>query len=495
MISFFGLASIGENGKITGIMQNKFDQGASPWEWLRPPTGNMRAPAVLFATRALLDSLDARVIEQLENIATLPGIVNAAYAMPDAHQGYGFPIGGVAAFDPAQGGIISAGGVGFDIACGVRTLLTGIPAADIQARRENLADALAAAVPAGVASRGAIRLNPAEMEAMLTRGAAWAVRQGYGTAADLPRIESGGIIAEADPDKVSPQARWRQQDEMGTLGSGNHYLEVQRVAEIYDREIAAAFGLREQMAVVSIHCGSRGLGHQVATDYAERMGLAAARHGLRLPDRELACAPIDSPEGRDYLGAMRAAANCALANRQIITALVRGVFQRLFNLSNLPLLFDVSHNFCQVEEHPAGKTRRKLYVHRKGATCARAPGHPDLPPEFQSAGQPVLVGGSMGSSSYVLAGAPGNAARAFASACHGAGRRMSRSQARKQWRGPEIVRQLARQGIATRGQSNAGMAEEAPGAYKNIEAVIAATVSAGLARRVARLEPLLCVKG
>ncbi len=476
-------------------MRTGFEPGVSPCEWILPPAGEMSVPAVIFATRHLLDNLDARVVEQLTNIATLPGIVTAAFAMPDAHQGYGFPIGGVAAFDPRQGGVVSAGGVGFDIACGVRTLLTGLAVSDVMAHRESLGAALAAAVPAGVASRGHISLNAAEMDGMLAGGAAWAVRRGHGERRDLERIESHGVVPDADPAMISPHARKRQQDEMGTLGSGNHYLEVQRVAEIFDQNAAAAFGLRPQMAVVSIHCGSRGLGHQVATEYSQLMLAAGRRHGLRLPDRELACAPVDSREGRDYLGAMRAAANCALANRQIITALVRRVFQRMFPGEELPLLYDVSHNFCQAETFTDGGARRELYVHRKGATRARAPGHPDLPPEFQAVGQPVLVGGSMGSSSYVLAGAPGNETIAFASACHGAGRRMSRSQARKQWRGAEVARELARMGIAALGQSQAGLAEEAPGAYKNIEDVVEATAGAGLVRRVARLEPILCVKG
>lgn len=470
--------------------------GPHPCTWQRKPTGGMRVPTVLFATRQLIKSLDAQVIKQIENVATLPGIVNAAYAMPDAHQGYGFPIGGVAAFDPHQGGVVSAGGVGFDIACGVRTLLSDLDATELQSNAGQLVQALADAVPAGLASRGAIQqLTEPEMEAMLTGGAAWAVRQGYGADADLRRIESGGTIPDADPDKVSVVARRRQADAMGTLGSGNHYLEVQRVAEIYDARAAAAFGLREQMAVVSIHCGSRGLGHQVATEYAERMRRAAPRYGLQLPDPELACAPIKSPDGQAYLGAMRAAANCALANRQIITALVRQVFQRMFRNENLPLLYDVSHNLCQAETFKIDGVQRELYVHRKGATRALPPGHRNLPKEFKAVGQPVLVGGSMGTSSYVLAGAAGNEKLAFSSACHGAGRRLSRTQARKQWRGAEVLSELARMGITALGHSKAGLAEEAPGAYKNIEDVVEAATNVGLVIRVARTEPILCLKG
>jgi tRNA-splicing ligase RtcB len=468
----------------------------SETEWRYPPRGNMRVPAVLFATADLIAEMDDKVQAQVTNVATLPGIVAASYAMPDAHWGYGFPIGGVAAFAPEEGGIISAGGVGFDISCGVRTLLSGLTRADIQPVKEKLADALAARIPAGVGSTGALHLGEAEMEDMLRGGAAWATKRGYGTDADLERTEELGIMAGALPEHVSPKARRRQQDEMGTLGSGNHYLEVQRVAAIYDAEAATAFGLGLDDIVVSLHCGSRGLGHQIGTEFLARMTTAARDHGILLPDRELACAPLDSDIGQEYLGAMRAAVNCALANRQIITHLVRSVFAEVLPQAQLTLLYDVSHNTCKEERHMVDGVERRLFVHRKGATRAFGPGHPDLPGDLRDVGQPVLIGGSMGTQSYVLTGVgTAQTERAFASACHGAGRRMSRHQALKQWRGQAVVDELAGRGVLIRSPSWRGVAEEAPGAYKDVGAVVDAADHAGLARKVARLEPMVCVKG
>jgi tRNA-splicing ligase RtcB len=415
--------------------------------------------------------------------------------MPDAHWGYGFPIGGVAAFDADKNGVISAGGVGFDISCGVRTLLTNLSAEDLQPAKERLADALFRTVPAGLGSRGKLSLNRKEMDAMLTGGARWAVAQGYGRKEDLQRVEEGGCIAGARSDEVSDHAKKRQQDEMGTLGSGNHYLEVQRVADIFEEPIALAYGLRQGDVVLSIHCGSRGLGHQIGTEFLTRMAASASQYGLALPDRELACAPINSPVGETYLGAMRAAINCALANRQIITHLVRQAFNEVFPHEELPLLYDVSHNTCKVEEHVLDGRRAKLFVHRKGATRAFGPGHPAIPEPFRAVGQPVLIGGTMGTASYVLAGTAKGMELAFGSACHGAGRAMSRHQALRQWRGSEIVQGLAGRGVLIRSRSMRGIAEEAPGAYKDVKAVVEAANEAGLARLVARLEPLICVKG
>ena len=470
-------------------------QRISATEWRAEPRPGMRVPAILFATAELVADMEEKVHTQMVNVATLPGIVGASYAMPDAHWGYGFPIGGVAAFDPEEGGVVSGGGVGFDISCGVRTLLTGLPAAAIEEQKSRLADYLADTVPAGLGSTGKIRLSGMEMEEMLRGGAAWAVQQGYGETADLARIEEQGCMRGAEPAQVSERARKRQQDELGTLGSGNHYLEVQRVVETFDAELAEAFGLVIGQVVVSIHCGSRGLGHQIGTEFLGRMAAEAGAHGISLPDRELACAPIESRLGQNYLGAMRAAINCALANRQIITYLVRKVFASLFPQANLPLLYDVSHNTCKVEEHRVQGAVRRLYVHRKGATRAFGPGHPDLPPALRPWGQPVLIGGSMGTVSYVLAGTSQGMQRAFGSACHGAGRRMSRHQATRQWHGREIVRELAARGILIRTPSWRGVAEEAPGAYKDVTAVVDAADQAGLARKVARLEPMVCVKG
>ncbi len=470
-------------------------QRVSEFEWRLEATGAMHVPARIFADRELLEGMDDKVAEQLANVASLPGVVDAVYAMPDAHWGYGFPIGGVAAFDAARGGVVSAGGVGFDISCGVRTLTTTLRPADVRAVQADLAHELGRAVPAGVGSTGRIRLTDEELDAMLTGGARWAVAQGYGREQDLGRIEAQGWHPDAQPAAISPRARHRQRDEMGTLGSGNHYLEVQLVTEVLHPGIAAAFGLALDQVVITIHCGSRGLGHQIGTDYLAQMVTAAPGFGLKLPDRELACAPIESELGQAYLGAMRAAANCALANRQIITHLVRTAFASFFPGESLPLLYDVSHNFCAEEQHLAGGRRRRLYVHRKGATRACGPGHTDLPPEFAATGQPVLIGGSMGTASYVLAGAECGEALALGSACHGAGRAMSRHAATRRWRGRQLVDELAARGITIISPSMRGVAEEAPGAYKPVERVVEVAEQAGLARRVARLEPLIVVKG
>ncbi|MFZ5776274.1 MAG: RtcB family protein [Thermodesulfobacteriota bacterium] len=464
--------------------------------WEVRPFGKMRVPAVLFASRRLIEEMDDKVFEQITNVATLPGIVTAAYAMPDAHWGYGFPIGGVAGFDADEGGVISAGGVGFDISCGVRTLRTGLSASEILACQRELARVLERVIPAGVGSTGTLRLNDREMDAMLLGGARWAIKQGFGREEDLAHIEEQGVMAGADPGEVSPQARKRQRDEMGTLGSGNHYLEIQRVAEIHDPETAAAFGLAIGDALVSIHCGSRGLGHQIGTEFLKRMAIAAPRHHIALPDRELACAPLSSRDGRAYLGAMRAAINCALANRQILTHLTRNAFAELLPHADLSLLYDVSHNTCKEEEHLVGSEKRRIFVHRKGATRSLGPGHPELPAAFREVGQPVLIGGTMGTASYILAGtATASEARAFGSACHGAGRAMSRHMALKRWKGRQLVDELASQGIVIAGPSLRGIAEEAPGAYKPVDEVVQAAHQAGLARMVARVEPLVCLKG
>jgi tRNA-splicing ligase RtcB (3'-phosphate/5'-hydroxy nucleic acid ligase) len=471
----------------------RFDR-VSDTEWRIEPHGDMRVAAVLFADEMLIRAMDDKVYEQLTNVATLPGIVDAAYAMPDAHWGYGFPIGGVAAFD-ADTGVICAGGVGFDISCGVRTLLTGIAAEDIQRHQQALADVLFDHIPAGLGSTGAITLDSLQMDAMLVGGARWAVDAGYGAADDLARIEEAGCMVGAEPVCVSERAKERQRREMGTLGSGNHYLEVQRIDELFDTETAAAFGLVAGEVVVTIHCGSRGLGHQIGTEFLREMAVAAPAAGIHLPDRELACAPIRSELGQRYLGAMRAAINCALANRQMICHLTRQVFQRFHPGRTLPLLFDVSHNTCKQERHRRDDSAGDLYVHRKGATRAFGPGHPSLPEPLQRHGQPVLIGGSMGTASYVLAGTAESEQKAFSSACHGAGRAMSRRAASRHWRGQALVDELARRGIAIRSPSLRGIAEEAPLAYKDVAAVVDCAHHAGLARKVARLTPMICIKG
>jgi tRNA-splicing ligase RtcB len=463
--------------------------------WRIRPTGKMKVPAIIYATEQLIRDMDSKVYEQITNVATLPGICKAAYAMPDAHWGYGFPIGGVAAFDPREGGVISAGGVGFDISCGVRLLRTGLRVGDVEAVKEDLAEALFRKVPAGVGSTGKIHLTPREMEDMLLGGAQWAVGRGFGRPQDLERTEERGRMAGAQPEHVSDKAKKRQMDEMGTLGSGNHYLEVQRVAEVYDERAAGIYGLQEGDATVLIHCGSRGLGHQIGTDYLKSMVSAAPRYGIALPDRELACVPIRSPIGEEYLGAMRAGINCALANRQIITHLVREAFAESLPHAGLDLLYDVSHNTCKEEEHGVDGKRRRLFVHRKGATRAFGPDHPDLPAALRDVGQPVLIGGTMGTCSYVLAGTTESMDLAFGSACHGAGRAMSRHAALKRWHARQIIDELAGRGILIRAHSYRDVAEEAPGAYKDVSAVVDAAHLAGLARKVAKLVPLIVVKG
>jgi tRNA-splicing ligase RtcB len=453
----------------------------------------MRVPAVIYADENLIRDMDDKVFEQAVNVAKLPGIVQASYAMPDAHWGYGFPIGGVAAFDPEQGGVVSAGGVGFDISCGVRTMLTGLKVADIVPVQRPLAESLFRQIPAGVGSKGTITLDAIDMDAMLNGGAHWAVARGWGELRDLERIEENGRMAGAKPEYVSERAKKRQRREMGTLGSGNHYLEVQAVAEIFDATVADAFGLAQDDVVVTIHCGSRGLGHQIGTEFLKEMVVIAQASGITLPDRELACAPIHSEVGQRYLGAMRAGINCALANREILGHFARRIFEHYFPDGKLDLLFDVSHNTCKVEPHAADGKRHDLFVHRKGATRAFGPGHESLPEALRAVGQPVLIGGSMGTGSYVLVGEATSEQKAFSSACHGAGRALSRHAALKHWSGRKIVDDLAAQGVLIRSPSTRGVAEEAPGAYKDVGAVVAAAEHAGLARRVARLRPLICI--
>jgi tRNA-splicing ligase RtcB (3'-phosphate/5'-hydroxy nucleic acid ligase) len=466
-----------------------------PTTWRIEPAGPMRVPAIIYADEDLIRDMDDKVYEQAANVAMLPGIIQASYAMPDAHWGYGFPIGGVAAFDPDRGGVISAGGVGFDISCGVRSMLTGLTTADILPVQSALAHSLYQEIPAGVGSRGAITLDAGNMDAMLSGGARWAIERGFGETRDLERIEEQGCTAGARPECVSDRAKERQRREMGTLGSGNHYLEIQTVAQIHDAAVAAAFGLAQDGVVATIHCGSRGLGHQIGTEFLKEMVVTAESEGIALPDRELACAPINSGVGQRYLGAMRAAVNCALANREILGHYTRRVFAHFFPDCDLRLLFDVSHNTCKVEAHMINGRRHDLFVHRKGATRAFGPGHESLPAELRGAGQPVLIGGSMGTGSYILVGDATSEQKAFSSACHGAGRAMSRHAALKQWNGRKIIDDLAAAGVVVRSPSPRGVAEEAPGAYKDVDAVVAAAEHAGLARRVARLRPLICVKG
>ncbi len=467
----------------------------APWRWRIERTGDMRVPGLVFASRELLPEAAAdQSLQQVVNVATLPGIVSASYAMPDVHWGYGFPIGGVAATDVEDGGVVSPGGVGFDISCGVRLLLSSLDRTEFLPMLPALMDELARLVPKGMGRGAAWELTgDAELIRILKGGARYAVERGHGTARDLERCEDGGELAGADPAAVSERALLRGLHQVGSLGSGNHFLEVQTVDQIFDGPIAEAFGLHLGQVCVMIHSGSRGLGHQICTDHVRRMETAMARYGIRVPDRQLACAPVRSPEGEEYLAAMAAAANYGRANRQLLSVAARSAFQRAAGTDRLDLLYDVSHNLAKLETHPVDGRPRLLCVHRKGATRALPPGHPDVPPDLIGYGQPVLVPGSMGTASYVLVGERGG--EAFHSTCHGAGRSMSRTAARRRVSGGELRRQMAALGVEVRAGSDRGLAEEAPFSYKDVDAVVETVERAGLARRVARLVPVGVVKG
>lgn len=467
----------------------------TPVRWRIDRKGAMRVPGVVFASRALLPDVVAdRSLLQVRNVATLPGIVRASYAMPDVHWGYGFPIGGVAATDVERGGVVSPGGVGFDISCGVRLLTSPLALSDLAGRLPVLMDELDRRIPRGL-GRGAVwhLRDSDELAAVLRGGAGYAVACGYGVPDDLRHCEDGGAVPDADIDAVSERALQRGMAQVGSLGSGNHFLEVQVIDRVDDPTAAAAMGIHQGMVAVMIHCGSRGLGHQICSDHVRAMQAAMGRHNIRVPDPQLACAPVESAEGRAYLGAMAAAANYGRANRQLLTVAVRRAFETVLGTSDLALLYDVSHNLAKLEPHPVDGRTRLLCVHRKGATRALPPGHPELPDDLRATGQPVLVPGSMGTASYVLVGV--ETAGAFHSTCHGAGRAMSRHAAARRARGADLRRQLADAGIAVRAPSDRGLAEEAPFSYKDVDEVVATCERAGLARRVARLRPLGVVKG
>ncbi|HEU4975666.1 MAG TPA: RtcB family protein [Baekduia sp.] len=466
------------------------------WEIPAGARSDMRVPARVFADAELLEQIAAdRSLEQLQNVATLPGIREAALAMPDIHQGYGFPVGGVAATEP-PGGVISPGGVGYDINCGVRLLALPLTAAELGGRAEALVHEISRSVPVGTGhGRGGLRLDGRRLDRVLAHGPrALLDDHGIGTADDVEHTESRGCLAGAEPAAVSERARTRGADQLGTLGSGNHFLELQRVARVADAVTAEAFGLREDQVTVLIHSGSRGLGHQVCTDHVRRMDAVLRRYGITLPDRQLACAPLSSPEAGAYLAAMAAAANFAWANRATLAHRVRESIARVLGdavARGTRQVYDVAHNVAKLEEHHG----RRLCVHRKGATRAFPPGHPDVPAAYRDAGQPVFIPGSMGTSSFVLAGRPGAMERSFGTTCHGAGRRMSRTGAKRQITGAQLRRGLEAQGIVVRCPSNAGLAEEAPFAYKDVERVVGVVERAGLAATVAQLVPLGVVKG
>jgi tRNA-splicing ligase RtcB len=473
----------------------------SDYEWEIPQSfhGDMRGPVRIFSTRALLEQiLGDKSLEQAVNASTLPGLVGAVVVMPDMHQGYGFPIGGVAATQFPRG-VISPGAIGYDINCGVRLLASSIELEAVLPQLDRLATLLNQYCPSGVGVKGVVHVNVPELERLMRAGSRWALKNGYACENDIARTEENGCLEGADPAKVSERAKARGLDQIGSMGAGNHFVEVDVVEAVLDPETAAVFGLREGCLAVQIHCGSRGLGHQVCTDYVQEFQSVVHRYGIELPDRELVCAPMDSPEGQAYLGAMRAAANFAFVNRQILAHSARRAFEETFagKLKNWQLtqVYDICHNMGKVETHAVDGKQVKVCVHRKGATRAFGPGTPGLPPEYKQTGQPVLVPGSMGTASWVLVGTETSMLRSWGSSCHGAGRTMSRSRAKHDIRGDNLRRELEGRGIKVRAGSMSGLAEEAPSAYKDVDAVVETVVAVGIARKVARLRPLAVVKG
>ena len=457
----------------------------------------MRVPARILASEALLDNImEDRSLVQLVNVASLPGIQTASWVMPDVHEGYGFPIGGVAA-TLYPDGAISPGGIGYDINCGVRLLTSDKTMAEVQDKLEQLSEELYKHVPSGMGKGGSIKLSSRQMHEVLKEGARWAVRNGYGHEDDLNFIESRGTLEQADPRLVSERAKKRGADQLGTIGSGNHFVEVDRVEEIYDEEIARAFGLFPDQIVILIHTGSRGLGHQVATDNIKTIMQAMPAYDIEVPDRELACVPFNSKEGQDYYKAMCAAANYAWCNREVISWEIRNAWKQVFGNQDSPLklMYDVAHNIAKIEEHKVNGESKKVIVHRKGATRAFGPGAEELPQEYREYGQPVLSPGSMGTCSYVLAGAAGSMDLTFGSCCHGAGRRLSRTAAKKQVNAPVLKAQLKDEGIYVQAGSFRGIAEEAPIAYKDVNEVVNTVDSSGIVNKVAKLRPLAVVKG
>ena len=472
------------------------------WRWRIPKEykPGMRVDGVLYASEELLEGIRKdQAAEQVVNVATLPGIQKASLAMPDAHWGYGFPIGGVAATDPAQGGVVSPGGVGYDINCGVRLLRTDLEERDVKPRLESLVDILFNEVPCGVGVGGALRLSPRDERAVLADGSRHVVAKGYGWREDLEATEAHGCIADNDPDQVSPRALERGRDQCGTLGAGNHFVEIQIVDTVFDEKVAGALGLAKGLVTLMIHCGSRGLGHQVCDDFLRAMRRCPEKYGISLPDRQLVCAPVESPEGRAYLQAMRCAANYAWANRQVLTHYVRRALERFTGKAaeelHAQLVYDVAHNIAKIEEHELDGRRVRLCVHRKGATRAFPAGHPELAERFREIGQPVLIPGDMGTHSYVLVGTEAAMRETFGSTCHGAGRAMSRHEAIRRARGRSIAQELAARGIIARARSREGLAEEQPEAYKDVDAVVEVVHGAGLARKVCRMRPVGVVKG
>jgi len=471
------------------------------FEWEIPITarGDMRVPVRLFASERLLKAVGGDAsLEQAINASTLPGVVGEVLVMPDVHQGYGFPIGGVAATE-LPSGVISPGAIGYDINCGVRLLASRVERGEAKGALDDLASALDAACPSGVGKGGRLRLDLRELERACCEGGEWAHKEGYGTESDVARTEESGFLEGADFSSVSNRARERGRPQMGTLGAGNHFIEVEVVEEVFDEEAARVMGLEEGCLTVMIHCGSRGFGHQICTDYVKSFQKAVKRYGISLPDRELVCAPLDSPEGQAYEAAMRCAANYAFANRQVLAHFARDAFSKALRgrapNTHLHQVYDIAHNMGKTEEHVIDGKKRRVCVHRKGATRAFGPGFQGLPPEYRAIGQPVLVPGSMGTASWVLVGTEKSMERSLGSCCHGAGRTMSRRKAKRSINGGELRRELEEQGIKVRAGSMPGLAEEAPQAYKDVDAVVEAVVGAGIAKKVARLRPVAVIKG
>jgi tRNA-splicing ligase RtcB (3'-phosphate/5'-hydroxy nucleic acid ligase) len=460
---------------------------------------DMRVPARFYADEALLDmAMDDKSLEQLVNTTTLPGVVKYTLAMPDIHQGYGFPIGGVIATELPDG-IISPGGIGYDINCGVRLLGTHLTYEEVKPHLDILASALQANCPSGVGQGGEFKLSKGDVEAVLREGSHWSLKNGFAMPNDVERTEENGRFTGADPNKVSDRAKSRGRDQIGTLGAGNHFIEVDIVDEVFDEQAAQRMGLAPGNVVVQIHCGSRGLGHQVCTDYVRHFQKAIHKYNIQLPDRELVCVPLSSPDGQDYWGAMQAAANYAFANRQMLTFLIRRSFENALagrvDNHNVYQIYDIAHNIAKIETHEVNGRMIEVCVHRKGATRAFGPGSAVLPDVYRDIGQPVLVPGSMGTASWVLVGTEGSMAQSFGSTCHGAGRTMSRRQAKREVRGHDLREELEAQGIHIRPGSLAGLAEEAPTAYKDVDKVIEVVAGAGIAKKVARIVPVAVVKG
>ncbi|MCS7042824.1 MAG: RtcB family protein [Bryobacteraceae bacterium] len=456
----------------------------------------MRTDVLFYASEAILEQVQKdRSLEQAMNVACLPGIVGPSLAMPDIHQGYGFPIGGVAAMD-WDSGVVSPGGVGYDINCGVRLIRTNLEKDEVRARMKELVDQVFRDVPCGVGGKGHLDISEKQLNQILEQGAAWMVEHGYGEPSDIEHCEERGCLRGADAGEVSARAKERGRPQIGTLGSGNHFLEIQFVQRIHDEEAARCYGLEEGQVVVLIHSGSRGLGHQVCTDFLAQMGAAMKKYGITLPDRQLACVPIQSPEGQAYLKAMRAAANFAWANRQAMLHFVRGSFQKVFGKHvRLGLIYDVCHNIAKREKYDYNGRTVDVLVHRKGATRAFPPGHPEIPADYRAVGQPVLIPGSMGTASWVLAGCEGAMQESFGSVCHGAGRVLSRHAAKHGRDARAVQRELEERGILVRSETRDGIIEEVPEAYKDVDEVIETVHRAGLARKVARLRPMGVIKG